>query len=110
MAYPLGAVERAMKVQEVIVRALAGQLTWIQAADILGRSPRSIRRLRWKLERFGYEGLFDRRRQTPSPKRARLPRSSTCSPSTAIAIRASMSATFISWPAGSTACASATPS
>jgi hypothetical protein len=70
MAYPPGAVERAMKVQEVIVRALAGKLTWLQAADILGRSPRSIRRLRWKFERFGYDGLFDRRRQTPSPKRA----------------------------------------
>jgi hypothetical protein len=61
---------RAMKVQEVIVRALAGQLTWLQAADILGRSPRTIRRLRWRLEHFGYDGLFDRRRQTPSPKRA----------------------------------------
>ena len=53
MAYSLGAVERAMKVQEVILRAVDGQLTWLQAADILGRSPRSIRRLRWKLERFG---------------------------------------------------------
>jgi hypothetical protein len=55
MAYPEGVVERAMKVQEVIVRALAGQLTWLQAADILGRSPRSIRRLRWRLEHYGYE-------------------------------------------------------
>jgi transposase len=70
MAYPRGVVERAMKVQEVIVRALAGTLTWVQAADILGRSPRSIRRLRWKFEHYGYDGLFDRRRQRPSPKRA----------------------------------------
>src|SRR5262245_40127195 len=70
MAYPRSAVERAMKVQEVIVQALAGKLTWLQAADILGRSPRSIRRLRWKLEQYGYDGRFDRRRQTPSPKRA----------------------------------------
>ena len=70
MSYPRGVVERAMKVQEVIVRALAGTLTWVQAADILGRSPRSIRRLRWKLEHYGYDGLFDRRRQIPSPKRA----------------------------------------
>ena len=59
-----------MKVHEVIMRALDGQLTWIQAAEILGRSPRSIRRLRRKLQRYGYDGLFDRRRQTPSPKRA----------------------------------------
>jgi len=70
MAYPVGAVERAMKVQEVILRALSGQLTWLQAADILGRSPRSIRRLRLRYERYGYDGLLDRRRQTPSPKRA----------------------------------------
>jgi hypothetical protein len=72
MPFPPGAVERAMKVQEVIVRTLAGKLTWLQAADILGRSPRSLRRLRWKFERYGYDGLFDRRRQTPSPKRAPL--------------------------------------
>jgi hypothetical protein len=70
MTYPCGAVERAMKVQEVILRALDGKLTWPQAADILGRSPRSIRRLRWQLEHYGYDGLFDRRRQRPSPKRA----------------------------------------
>jgi len=69
MAYLQAAVERAMKVQEVIVRALAGQLTWLQAADILGRSPR-IRRMRWRFEHDGYDGLFDRRRRTPSPKRA----------------------------------------
>ncbi len=70
MAYPVGAVERAMKVQEVILRALSGQFSWLQAADILGRSPRSIRRLRLAYERYGYDGLVDRRRQTPSPKRA----------------------------------------
>src|SRR5438105_11493567 len=70
MAYSLGAVERAMKVQEVILRAVDGQLTWLQAADILGRSPRSIRRLRWKFERYGLDSLYDRRRRTPSPKRA----------------------------------------
>jgi transposase len=70
MVYPPSVVERAMKVQEVILRALAGQLTWIQAAEILGCSPRTIRRLRWRLEHVGYDGLFDRRRRTPSPKRA----------------------------------------
>jgi transposase len=69
MACPVGAVERAMKVQEVILKALSGKLTWPQAADILGRSPRSIRRLRLAYARYGYDGLCDRRRQTPSPKR-----------------------------------------
>lgn len=70
MPYPPGAVERAMKVQEVILQAVAGKLTWPQAATILGCSARSIRRLRWRLEHKGYDGLFDRRRRTPSPKRA----------------------------------------
>jgi len=72
MAYPLGAVERAMKVRDVILHALAGKLTWIQAAEILGRSARSVRRLRLKLERYGVDELYDRRRRTPSPKRAPL--------------------------------------
>src|SRR5690348_14168172 len=70
MVYAPGAVERAMKAQEVIVRALAGEITWIHAAEILGLSPRSVRRWRWRLEQAGYDGLFDRRRRVPSPKRA----------------------------------------
>src|SRR5499433_63794 len=72
MAYARAAVERAMKVQEVILRAIDGQLTWGQAADILGYSPRTIRRMRWRLQHFGYQGLLDRRRQIPSPKRAQV--------------------------------------
>src|SRR6185436_3570376 len=72
MAYPQAAVERAMKVQEVILRAIDGKLSWVQAADILGYSPRTIRRIRWRLQHYGYDGLLDRRRQTPSPKRAPL--------------------------------------
>ena len=70
MTYSLGAVERAMKVQEVVLRAIAGSLTWPQAADILGCSPRTIRRYRWRLEHRGYDGLIDRRRAIPSAKRA----------------------------------------
>jgi hypothetical protein len=70
MPYARGAVERAMKVQEVILRALAGKLTWIEAAELLGRSARSIRRRRLAYERVGCDALFDRRRQVPSPKRA----------------------------------------
>jgi len=63
-------MERAMRVQEVIVRGLSGALTWLQVADILGRSPRSIRRMRWRFEQYGYDGLYDGRRAKPSPKRA----------------------------------------
>lgn len=60
--------ERAMKRQEVLVRALGGELTWIQAADLLGSSPRTMRRWRRRLERAGVEGLVDRRCR-PSPRR-----------------------------------------
>ena len=68
--YPAPAVERAMKRQEIILRAMSGELTWIQAADILGVSCRSLRRWRYAWQRAGYEGLFDRRTRRPSPRRA----------------------------------------
>ncbi|HYL16791.1 MAG TPA: helix-turn-helix domain-containing protein [Terriglobales bacterium] len=57
-----------MKVQEVILRALAKKITWWQAAAIIGISDRQMRRWRERYEQFGYDGLFDRRRDQPSPK------------------------------------------
>ena len=71
-SYPCAAVERAMKVQEVILRAIDGRLKWYQAAEILGISARQMRRWKQRYERWGYDGLFDRRRQQPSPKRVAL--------------------------------------
>lgn len=70
--YPALAVERAMKVQEVIMRAISGQILWMQAAEILGISDRSMRRWRSRYEKHGYDGLFDRRARRPSPKRVAL--------------------------------------
>ena len=35
-SYTKAAVERAMKVQEVILRAMAKKITWWQAAEIIG--------------------------------------------------------------------------
>ena len=67
--YPEVAWERAMKVQEVILRAMAKKITWWQAAEIIGISDRSMRRWRQRYEQHGYDGLFDRRRGKPSPKR-----------------------------------------
>jgi len=67
--YPEDAWERAMKVQEVILRAMAKKLTWWQAAEIIGMTARSLRRWRQRWEQYGYDGLFDRRRGRPSPKR-----------------------------------------
>jgi hypothetical protein len=43
-SYPKAAVERAMKVQEVILRAMARKITWWQAAEIIGISDRQMRR------------------------------------------------------------------
>jgi hypothetical protein len=71
-SYSKAAMERAMKVQEVILRAMAKKISWWQAAEIIGISDRSMRRWRERLEEFGYDGLFDRRRGRPSPKRVPL--------------------------------------
>jgi transposase len=67
--YSEAAVERAMKVQEVILRAVAKKITWIQAAEILGVTPRHMRRWKEKYERFGFHALFDGRRGKTSPRR-----------------------------------------
>ncbi len=70
--YPEGAWERAMKIQEVILRAMAKKLTWWQAAEIIGISDRSMRRWHQRYEEHGYDGLLDRRRGRPSPKRVAI--------------------------------------
>jgi transposase len=68
MGFTRAAVERAMKIQEVILKALSGGISWFEAGEILGLSIRSMRRYRAGLEKWGYDGLFDRRRRTPSPR------------------------------------------
>lgn len=67
--YPARSVERAMKFQEVILKAMSKQITWTQAAEILGMSDRNMRRYRNRLAKGGFDGLIDRRTQRPSPKR-----------------------------------------
>ena len=64
--------ERTVKVQDVILRAVAKRITWWQAAEILGISDRSMRRWKGRYEEYGYDGLFDRRKGKPSPKRVPL--------------------------------------
>src|SRR5437867_963786 len=68
MAYTQAAVERAMKVHEVLMQALNGRQPWIQVAEVLGVSARTVRRLRWRYERDGFTGLYDHRHHTPSPR------------------------------------------
>jgi transposase len=58
-----------MKVQEVILRVMAKRITGWQAAEIVGIAERSMRRWKRRYEEHGYDGLFDRRQQRPSPKR-----------------------------------------
>ena len=70
--YPTRVLERAMKIQEVILRAVSGKILWMQAAEILGISDRSMRRWKARYEKYGYDGLFDRRQKRPSPKRVPL--------------------------------------
>lgn len=72
--YPRSEVDRAMKVQEVIMRAMNGSLQWFEAAEIIGVSCRTMRRWKGRYEEYGYDGLFDRRCQRPSPKRVPVER------------------------------------
>lgn len=67
--YPARALDRAMKLQEVILRAVDGKITWMQAAEIIGVSDRTMRRWRRRYEKHGYDGLYDRRWKRPSPKK-----------------------------------------
>ena len=58
---PGGRLRAAMKIQEVILRAMAKRITWRPAAEIIGISDRSLRRWLGHYEQSGYAGLFDRR-------------------------------------------------
>src|ERR1700683_4877423 len=70
--YPMAAMERTMKIQEVILRALAKKITWWQADEIMGITDRQMRRWHWRYKEYGYDGLLDRRLGKPSPKRVPL--------------------------------------
>jgi transposase len=61
-----------MKIQEVILRAVAKKITWTQAGEIIGLCERQMRRWKQRSQEFGYDGLFDRRLGKPSPKRVPL--------------------------------------
>jgi transposase len=61
--------ERMMKIQEVILKAMAGKLKWWEAAEIIGVTDRTMRRWRERYQEHGYSGLWDYRKRSPSPKR-----------------------------------------
>src|SRR5512143_1372036 len=55
MRFPLSAVERAMQIREVLLRAMNKEYGWLRAAEILGITPRG-------------QGLVDGRHGRPSPR------------------------------------------
>jgi len=62
MEYSSAAWEQAMRMQDVILRAMSGEISWFAAADILQMTARNLRRWRKRYERWGYNGLVDQRR------------------------------------------------
>src|ERR1700688_16262 len=60
---------KAMTRNEVIMHAIAGKLTWIQAAEVCGITARQMRRMKLRYEAHGYDGLVDRRGGRPRRKR-----------------------------------------
>ena len=61
-----------MKLQDVLLKAMAKKITWWAAAEIIGVSDRTMRRWRERLEEHGYSGLADRRKGKPASHRVPL--------------------------------------
>lgn len=51
-----------MKLQDVLLKAMAKKISWLEAAEIAGVTDRTMRRIRERYQEFGYTGLFDQRR------------------------------------------------
>ena len=61
-----------MKLQDVLLKAMAKKMTWWEAAEIIGVTDRTMRRWRERMESEGYSGLVDRRKGKPSDRRVPL--------------------------------------
>lgn len=55
--------------REVIVKALAGVITWAVAASVIGVSERHMRRMKERYEQYGVDGLQDLRAGRPRARR-----------------------------------------
>jgi transposase len=62
-------MERTMKLQDVLLKAMAKKISWMSAAEIAGITDRTMRRIRERYQKFGYTGLFDQRRGKRSTHR-----------------------------------------
>jgi hypothetical protein len=49
------------ELQDVILKAMAKKISWLEAAEIAGVTDRTMRRIRDRYQEFGYTGLFDQR-------------------------------------------------
>ena len=67
--YSAAETERMMKLQDVLLKAMAKKITWWEAAEIIGVTDRTMRRWRERLATYGYSGLADRRKGRPSDRR-----------------------------------------
>jgi transposase len=72
LRYSAAEMERMMKVQDVLLKAMAKKITWWSAAEIIGVCDRTMRRWRERMEADGYAGLADRRKGKPSAQRIPL--------------------------------------
>ena len=72
LQYTAAETERMMKLQDVLLKAMAKKITWWEAAEIIGVTDRTMRRWRERLDRDGYSGLADRRKGKPSERRVPL--------------------------------------
>ena len=70
--YSAAETERMMKLQDVLLKAMAKKITWWDAAEIIGVTDRTMRRWRERLDEHGYSGLGDRRKGKPSVRRVPL--------------------------------------
>ena len=58
-----------MKLQDVLLKAMAKKISWGAAAEIIGISDRTMRRWHERWDEHGYGGLVDRRKGKPSSHR-----------------------------------------
>ena len=65
-------MERTLKLQDVLLKAMAKKITWWTAAEIIGVTDRTMRRWRERLEEHGYAGLADRRKGKAASHRVPL--------------------------------------
>jgi hypothetical protein len=70
------ALERTMRLQDVLLKAMAKKISWMEAAEIAGVTDRTIRRIRDRYEEFGSRvaSIKDEARGAFTGSRSKRPR------------------------------------